>query len=87
MRLQRAAFLLAAAVAAALAAWYVRGRGEPAGTAEVAERPRRVDAEPTGGDPLDHLAAEVEARSDASDVVSVVEDLLTAPAEEQRDPG
>jgi hypothetical protein len=87
VRLQRAAVMLAAAVVAARAARRLRARRRPAAGETPAGRPRPATARRGEGDPLDHLAAEVEARSDASDVVSVVEDLLTAPAEERKNPG
>jgi hypothetical protein len=87
VRLQRAAFMLAAGAVAALAARRLRARREPPAGATPAGRARPATVRPTPGDPLDHLAAEVEERSDASDVVSVVEDLLTAPNDERRDPG
>ena len=87
MLLQRAALPVAAALAVG---WYVRRRAlrsSSSGTAtpHLGGRPSGPASE--GEDPLDRLAEEVESRSDATDVVTVVEDLLSASEEEQRRPG
>jgi hypothetical protein len=82
VRLRRAAGPLLATLG--VATWYLaRRRSEP--PVIQADGPRTNSV--TRGDALDRLAAEVEARSDAVDVVSVVEDLLTEPGEEERKPG
>lgn len=85
MRPRRAAVLLLGALG--VGALFLRGpRGERASTQPESARPGAATA--AVGDPLDRLAAEVETHSDAADVTSVVEDLLTeADEHEEHRPG